>query len=477
MSDDSPAVIRSARDVIELVNNGTARGTNARAIILIALGGIFIDAYDFTSISFGLKDISAEFELGSFMEGVVGASIMVGALLGALVGGYFVDKLGRYKLFMADMLFFVVAAIGCAVAPNVETLVTFRFLMGVGIGLDFPVALAFIAEYSALKGRGGRVSLWQPMWYVATSTTFVLLIPLYYLVPIDNLWRWAVGFGAVPALVVMLVRHRYMDESPAWAANQGDLQRAAEILTKSYGVRAVVADDADTTPTAKQQTSIREFAKLFRPRYRRRTVLAATVGICQSMQYFAVGFALPAIIVGFLDQGRIESILGSLVFNAAFGITGGFAGVALARRLGSWRLATSGFGVCLVALVLLALVGEHNDGAWLVLVGALLGTFVFFHSYGPGAQGMTIATLSYPTSMRGVGAGFTQAFLRIGSTAALLWYPDLSAALGTDSYYIVAIAPAVALVVLLAIRWEPVGQDVDAEDYPASQPTMTKETT
>ena len=115
-----PVLIRTARDVVDAVNASRVKGGNSRAIVVIALGGIFIDAYDFTSLAFGLKDIGEQFRLGAAAEGVVGASIMIGALLGALLGGYLVDRLGRYKLFMADMLFFVVAALGCALAPNAE---------------------------------------------------------------------------------------------------------------------------------------------------------------------------------------------------------------------------------------------------------------------------------------------------------------------------------------------------------------------
>ncbi|MBO0872854.1 MAG: MFS transporter, partial [Pseudonocardia sp.] len=218
------AIIRTTRDVTNVINGGAVTGGHTRAITFIALGGIFIDAYDFTAISFGLGDIGTQFRLGPVAEGVVGASIMVGALLGALIGGYLVDRVGRYKVFMADMLFFVVAALVCAVAPNVEILTAARLLMGFGIGMDFPVALAFIAEFSALRGRGGKITLWQPMWYVATATGFLILVPLYFLIPVDShgtLWRWAVGFGAAPALVVMLVRQRYMEESPLWAANRG----------------------------------------------------------------------------------------------------------------------------------------------------------------------------------------------------------------------------------------------------------------
>lgn len=468
-------VIRTQQDVNELINSGRAHGGKSGAITFIALGGIFIDAYDFSSIAFGLKDIAASFQLNSFQEGVVAASIMVGALLGALVGGYLVDRLGRYKLFMADMLFFVIAALGCAVVPNFEILTGSRFLMGVGIGIDFPVALAFIAEFNAMRGKGSKVSLWQPMWYLATGASFLVLLPLYFIFPEnshDDLWRWAVGFGAVPALVVMLVRHKYMDESPAWAASQGDLHRAAKILERSYGLEVDVEESHQPARQNRRRSGdvLREFALLFNARYRSRTILAATVSFCQSIQYYAVGFALPVIIAGFLQQDRLTAILGSLLFNLVFGVLGGLFGVRLANRLGSWKLSASGFAVCFFALVGLGLIGSPQDSGMLILSGLLIGIFVFFHSYGPGAQGMTMATLSYPTSLRGVGGGFGQAILRIGSMTSLLWFPTLSQSAGTDVYFIVAAAPVLGLLVLAAIRWEPIGANVDIEDADLRRP-------
>ncbi|MBB5157660.1 hypothetical protein BJ970_005194 [Saccharopolyspora phatthalungensis] len=259
-------VIRTPADVVELVNSGRVKGGNSLAIVIIALGGVFIDAYDFTSLSFGISYVKEEFGFGSLTEAVVTGSIMVGALLGALFGGYYTDKIGRYKMFMADMIFFVVAAIGCAVAPNLAVLIFFRFLMGLGIGLDFPVALSFIAEYTATRGKGRSVNLWQVVWFIAIGASFAVLLPFYFLIPAEShtwLWRIAVGFGAVPALLVMLVRHKYMQESPSWAAGRGDLHAAAEILRKSYGIDVQVAPDAPPVQVAETTASPRNFLVLF----------------------------------------------------------------------------------------------------------------------------------------------------------------------------------------------------------------------
>src|SRR5450759_1823677 len=99
--------------------------------------------------------------------GSLTASMAFGALLGALLGGYYVDKIGRLRTFLLDLFFFIVAAVFAAFAPNLIWLLAFRFLMGVGVGLDFPVALSFIAEYTATQHKGRSVNLWQMTWHIA----------------------------------------------------------------------------------------------------------------------------------------------------------------------------------------------------------------------------------------------------------------------------------------------------------------------
>jgi len=153
---DSPAVIRSAADITRLVNQGASTLSDARIVIAIALGGVFLDAYDLGALAFGMKDITREFGLSPSGAGMVASAITFGAIIGALFGGYLTDKIGRYRVFMADMFFFVVAALACAFAPNEYVLGASRFVMGLGVGLDLPVAMAFLAEFSKLSGRGNK---------------------------------------------------------------------------------------------------------------------------------------------------------------------------------------------------------------------------------------------------------------------------------------------------------------------------------
>jgi MFS family permease len=469
---DKP-LIRSAADVARLVNSGAAAGSDARIVVAIALGGVFLDAYDLGALAFGLKDISHQFSLSPAATGLVASAITFGAIVGAFCGGFLTDKIGRYRVFMADMFFFVVAALACALAPNAWVLGGARFVMGLGVGIDLPVAMAFLAEFSRLSGRGNkaaRVAMWCPVWYAAISVSYLLVLGFYATLPASHaglLWRLILGFGAVPALVIIAIRSRYISESPVWAANQGDLAGAARILKRSYGIDATVAADAhkETSATAARPASWRNYGALLRGVYLRRTVLATVIGVASSFAYNAVAFGLPIIISSFLAQSMLTTILASLVLNLGFAFVGGLISVRIVPRTGAWGLTVLGYVLQFAALIGLAIVGRPSGGAQVAVAVALLATFLFGQGIGPGSHSMTYASLSYPTSLRGVGVGFNQTLMRASSTVSLFLFPVLAAALHTRVFWIIAAAPLCGLLALLAIRWEPSGYDVDAEDF------------
>lgn len=435
--------IRGAADVSRLINEGSSGRTNARIVMGIALGGIFLDAYDLGSLAFGLKDITREFNLTPAGTGMVASAITFGAIVGAL-------------------------------APNEYVLTGARFVMGLGVGIDLPVAMAFLSEFSKLKGPGNKaasVAMWCPTWYAAISISYLLVLLFYAVLPeshSDWLWRLILGFGAVPALVIIAIRSRYMSESPVWAANQGNLREAAAILRKAYNINAHVAQDALDNPTPvvkKAQWS--NYFRLFQGVYLRRTTLATLLSVVSSFAYNAVAFGLPVIISSFFVQSMLTTIVISLALNLLFAFVGGLLAVRLVPRLGAWKMSLAGYSCQLAALLGLALIGRpHGAGEGIAAV-AMLALFLFGQGFGPGAHTMTFASLSYPTSLRGVGVGLNQTLMRSSSTLSLFLFPLLVAALDTQVFWIIAAAPLIGLLSLLAIRWEPSGYDIDAEDYQA----------
>jgi putative MFS transporter len=460
MADDT-VVIRNARDVVALVNSGVGKGPSFW-IILIAMGGVFTDAYDLISFGIGVPQVTREFQLTPSQVGALSASLSFGAIFGAWFGGYFIDKIGRLRMFMLDLVFFVVSAIGAGLSPDAYWLFAFRFFMGIGLGLDYPVALSFIAEYSAMKRKAVNVAA----WITVSASCYVIfylfiVLPLYLVGTGPNLWRWALGLGALPAAIVLVLRYIYMRESPMWAAIQGDLHEAARILEQSYGVSNVSVDTTAATPPRRSYT-IKDYGRIFSGKYLRRTILVSIICPLQSMLFFAIVFYLPTISLLVFGKDFINAILGSAFFNA-FGILGGIVAAYALPILGLRRLMI--YALCgLIAL--LVILGLFTQSLPTFIAAGLLGLFIASYQGGVGQAGMTMATLSYPTSIRGAGTGWGQGILRVGSLLGAYLFPPMLAAFGLgNTLLLFAIVPLIMLVSVLVINWDPVGKEVDAEDF------------
>lgn len=451
-------VIRSAKDVSDFVDE-QAGGRSTFLIVMIALGGVFVDAYDFTSLGIGVPALTKTFGLSPIEVGSVTAMMAIGAFIGAIWGGKATDKVGRYKMFLVDLVLLVVAALGAALSVNLPMLLVFRFLLGLGVGLDFPVALSFIAEFVNRRRRGAGVNLWQLMWYVAASCTGLIAIPFYFAGFGDDLWRVAVGFGALPALIILILRFKYVKESAPWAAQNLGLAEAARILEATYKIRTrVVQDAAQRAPQLREQAT---FGEIFTSRFIKRTILVSVICATQSLEYFAIGFNLPSISQALFGKEFINAIVGAIAFNA-FGIVGALLGVAVTKRMGARRMAIAGY--VLVLLSLLALFKLH-DALPIEYTGLLVGLMILGHAFGPGAQGMTMAALSYPTRIRGVGTGWGQGMVRVGSITGFYFFPLLVASVGFYNMIgILMLAPALGLVAALLIKWEPVGATIEESD-------------
>lgn len=462
--------IRSIRNVYDFVNTRPMSSARTRMLVFIALGGIFIDAYDLTSLGIGVDSLQEQLSLTPFQLGSVTAIMALGALVGALVGGILADKFGRYKMFVVNLLFLVFAAIGAALAPNLTWLLVFRFLLGVGVGMDLPLALTFIAEFTNSRIKGAAVNLWQLVWYVAAVCTGLVALPFLLLGVDENLWRYAVGFAAIPALFILVLRLIYVDESPMWAAQHQGLEAAGKILEKNYNVRIVVAPPEGQVEEVVPRNERPRLREIFSSHLRMRTVLASIISGTQSMEYFAVGFYLPTIAVLIFGEGALFAVLGAIVLNL-FGIVGGGTQVFLTQRLGVWKLAVIGYCIAAASLII---VGITRDSIPAYAGALLIGLFIFGHSFGPGSQGKTMAALSYPTNLRGTGTGWAETMSRVGSILGFYVFPLVLAAAGLyNTLLYLAIVPIIGLTALLLIRWEPVGKDVEETQEPTAQAAVS----
>ncbi|MGK3130798.1 MFS transporter [Pantoea sp. C8B4] len=459
----TPYTISRPQDVIDIVNENSAVRAST-GIIFIALGGILIDAYQAAMVGFGNKYIAMQFGISPGLAATVNASVLLAALIGGLLANRVINRFGQRKAFLIGMALCTLGAACVAIAPNIWWVLVCRIVMGFGLGIDFPLATNAVAELRGSKSKktGSSVNLWQMAWYVSTTVVYLVLLPLLFSgVDEAQLWRYGIFIGALFAVLIMVLRYVYIGESAMWAARAGRYDQACNILLSRYNVHASVAPTTpvrpDDAPDVKVQAG---YGVLFNARYRRRTLLGCIVATMQAWQYNAVGVYLPLTLAGILSGGLSGALTGSAIVNAACGVTGGLIGSLLLQRFGTRRQSMYGFAA--VALALLALGALATTNPWLSL--GLLGTIIFFHSAGPGGLGMTIATLSYPPSIRPSGVGFARAIMRTGAIAGLIFWPMLWGALKTDAFYWMALVPFIGFLTCLLIKWEPLGANVDAED-------------
>ncbi|HEX3505145.1 MAG TPA: MFS transporter [Xanthobacteraceae bacterium] len=448
-------VIRSKSDVAEFVSQQPTTKSGL-GVMLIALGGVFVDAYDFASLGIGVPGLSAEFHLQPSQLGTITAIMGVGAVIGGVAGGYLADKVGRLRMFVLDLICLVIATLGAALSPNMYVLLFFRFLMGLGVGLDYPVAFSFLAEFVNAKWRGGSIALWVFLWQVAVAVSVVVALLIYYFGFTDYLWRFAVGFGAVPALIILALRGRYMWESPLWAANYLGLDEAARLLGKTYGVQVKVAGEAGKE-TERHRFS---YSAIFSPPYRSRTVLVSIISITQSLQYFAVGFYLPAIAGTIFGRNFVYAAVGTLVSTIA-GVIGGLCAAALVDRVGIRRLLIVGYSIIAACLILFWWTADRVSPYVSIM---LIYGFILGQTLGPGSVSASMAALSYPTLLRGTGTGWAQGMVRIGTILGLFFFPALLAQVGLPKLMLMLVLmPAIGLLSLWAINWEPIGKEIERE--------------
>ncbi|HOY22045.1 MAG TPA: sugar porter family MFS transporter [Cellvibrio sp.] len=196
-----------------------------------ALGGLLF-GFDTAIISGALPFLRQEFTLSPVMQGWLVSSILLGCGAGALVAGRLSDPFGRKKLLIICALFFAIAGLGTGLANSVYTLITFRMLGGIAIGIAAMVSPMYIAEISPSPIRGRLVTLYQLAIVCGILLAFVASFLLSSLG--NSSWRWMFASQAIPALAFFCALF-FVPESPRWLAMYDRFDEARSILESVGG--------------------------------------------------------------------------------------------------------------------------------------------------------------------------------------------------------------------------------------------------
>lgn len=400
--------------------------TRRHTKLLLGSGlGWALDAMDVGLISFVMAALGKQWGLKPDMLGYIGMIGFVGMAVGASLGGYLADKIGRRTVFALTLVVyglatgasaFVPAPEGVGILAAVAILATLRFFVGLGLGAELPVASTLVSEYAprAIRGRVivGLEAFWAVGWILAALLG-------YFLIPVHpDGWRWALLVGIVPTLYALVVRYG-LPESVRFLEKQGRIEEA-EAAVRAYeesaGVEPVRSPDSGR-PTTVATDSI------WSPHYRVRTAALWTVWFCVNLSYYGAFIWIPTLLV---QRGfpLVRSFEFTLIITLAQ--LPGYAVAAWLIEVWGRRITLSVF--LLGSAISAALFGFAPTETLIIVFGC----FMSFFNLGAWGALYAVGPELYPTGVRGTGTGSAAAFGRIASiiTTSPWFVPVLLAAGG-----------------------------------------------
>jgi putative MFS transporter len=399
-----------------------------RRLLVGSGAGWALDALDVGLISFIIAQLTVQWRLSPTDASLIASIGFVGMAIGAALGGLLADRLGRRQVFALTLLGYGVFTGVSALAWSVGALIVFRFLVGLGLGAELPVASTLVSEFAPPKIRGRVVVVLESFW--AVGWTLSALIGFLVVPRSENGWRWALALGAVPALYAVVVRLR-LPESVRFLESRGRDAEAETVVQRfeaAAGQRRVAVPERDDVSLAVETGSANRVTALWSPGLRRRTGAVWAVWFLVNFSYYGAFIWLPTILVasGF---SLVRSFGYTLLITLAQ-LPGYAASALLVERWGRRQtLATFLTGSAAAA----ALFAMADSTATVLTAGMLLSFFNL------GAWGALYAVTPelYPTPLRATGSGWAAGIGRIASVVAPLCVPLLRGAGGTGLLFAV----------------------------------------
>ncbi|MGW6269476.1 MFS transporter [Streptomyces sp. NPDC055060] len=368
----------------------------------------FFEAFDQLLIAYALPDLRREWDLSTSAATLLLTVGSIGMLIGALLSGRLADRIGRVKVIALCIALSSVANLALSVSTSPDAFMALRFLQGLAIGGEVPVAATFIAEITRSHRRGRFVLLYE-LVFPAGLTVGALVAA--WVVPILG-WRWMYALAALPGLLCILVQ-RKVPESPRWLADHGWLDEASDVMSGIEAeVERITAKPLPPVPEALPVAAPGESASglrgLFTGRYRRRTLVIGVLWFTGYFVNYGITSWLPTIYQNRYDLSLSDALLFSTVTSCA-GLVGCLVAALTVDGLGRRKVIAGCLGGAALMLVALAAVGA--DTPVQVLVWTSLAAVFFF--------GSNICLYLYtpelfPTRMRALGSSLGGAMNRLG---------------------------------------------------------------
>jgi len=422
----------------------------------LMMASILVEAWDLYSIAFVLIFIREQFHPDPWLLGLAGAGTQGGALVGALLGGWLSDKIGRRVMFLATMIMFIIFALAQAFVPNVGWLVVIRFILGMPLGSDISTGYTYIMESMPKGQREVMGNRWQFMFAIGEVMTLAV-IAVFLIADLDHelVWRITLGLGAVPAAIILFMRHD-LPETAVWLVRRGRFREAKKVSMDMYNDNLAMLPDQDVDIP---HPAAREFFDDVRsdPIRWRATLYGWIACFCQATEFSTFAFYIPVLFV----MVGVSSILGTNLVTMLLYIVAaisGWVGPLITPKIGHRGIGIAGFGIVLVSLLV---------AAWALYTGnkyvlPFAAAAMLWGHYWDASNCMTIPSMVARPQYRGTASGFAYMFVKLPSFFAIFLFPSLFGAIGqANATLFVAIFPLIGLLAAIFILPEVYGYESD----------------
>ena len=462
-------------DLITALDDATLSRYHLRTVLVSGMG-FFTDAYDLFVIGIASTLIKQDWHLDTGKLALLNATMLGAAFLGALMFGRIADLLGRKHVYWLVAAVMAVAAIGSALAPTYWVLIGFRFLLGFGVGGDYPVSAVLMSEYANRKDRGKLVGL-----VFSTQALGLIVGPLVALALLGAgtstamTWRILLGLGAVPAAAVIYLR-RKMPESPRFQVQvQGRTSSAeSQMLELSGGLVGGAASNGAASdgaapdgtngasgpgaPSAPARLGLQEF--LTNRRFLLMLVGTAGSWFLLDYAYYGNTISTPQILKLISPTASIMTTIAiQLAIFVVAAVPGYILGIMRIDRIGHRRLQLTGFSMMALCFAIIGLVPGMTTIVLPFL--AVYGVSYFFTEFGPNMTTFVLPGELYPVSMRATGHGISAGIGKFGAFIGVFLFPVLQTSLGLRGTLLLTAGVSVLGALVTLLLPEPSGRSLE----------------
>src|SRR5947209_14770037 len=422
----------SAKSLLAALDDSGLSRFHLKAMITSGMG-FFTDAYDLFIIGVALAILTPLWHLNALEISLLGSTSLIAAALGSIIFGRLADHFGRKFVYGYELIVLAVGAIASALSPNVIWLLIFRFLLGLGIGGDYPLSATLMSEYANRRDRGKLITMVFSMQGLGLILgPLVAIVLLLSGINHDLTWRIMLALGAVPALGTFYLR-RQIAETPRFALSmQGDVAAAArtvDMVTKSQknqqnghqqlisGAHGAIIQE---TPRVKKSW----LYLLLRPRFLRWLIGTAGAWFLLDIAYYGTTISSPLVLKSLNPHANlVTNMVYTLIIFVVAAFPGYVVSVFTIDRLGRKWIQCFGFAMMTLAYGLLAVAPALST----LTVPFLLvyGVSYFFTEFGPNVTTFVYPAEVFPVMVRSTAHGIAAALGKVGAFIGAFAFPYL----------------------------------------------------